>query len=135
MNRNHLIFLVAIIVAAVATTLVLLLGSSGSRGLVNPDAASLQVKLVGGMALDVENSNVYLTASATIRKEPTANNTRCLLRMLSYSAEEGFVSMDDNVFPKSSVDPFGNGDYACPGDPRCMVRRQLEEFQQVDESI
>ncbi|CAJ1959202.1 unnamed protein product [Cylindrotheca closterium] len=89
-----------------------------------------QVEHVGGMGFDKMNSNVYLTSSAT--SGGNATTARCLIRMLSFSAETGFASVNHRVFPRSSTWP---DDYTCPGDPRCILRRHLQEdFQQVDET-
>mmetsp|Transcript_24934 Transcript_24934/g.61327 ORF Transcript_24934/g.61327 Transcript_24934/m.61327 type:complete len:642 (-) Transcript_24934:201-2126(-) len=101
-----------------------------------------QVEQVGGMAFDKQNSNVYLTSSATNTSSTAANTTaaRCLIRMLSFSAENGFASVNNGIVPKGSEGPYwpaDDNDYLdCPGDPRCMVRRNLkEEFQPVDETV
>ncbi|KAL3929287.1 MAG: hypothetical protein SGBAC_012277 [Bacillariaceae sp.] len=96
-----------------------------------------QVEHVGGMAFDKHNSNVYLTSSAA---NSTANNTttgKCLIRMLSFSAEKGFASMNHGILPKTSGGlPEDAFLASCPRDPRCIVRRHLQEdFQQVDESL
>jgi len=140
MNQSKWIVILILGVSTIGLSIYLaVFQSNQSLNLEPPVHDEWEVQRVGGMAFDDQNSNVYLTSSAkstsdAANSEDTAS-TKCLIQMLSFTPEKGFASVNHGVFPRRDGLLYSSS-FACPGDPRCLVRRRhlQDDFHQVDEN-